>query len=190
MNYPARGFAQAPAAAPAAPPERPAGLLPKGIAPGALVQYYNDLASGMVVPEDMRLEDLQFRVQIDQNGNIVFNTQPILLVSRYNFAFRRVTGWVMDPDFAGPAPALVDFQIQEQGRNFDIFKRPVSMQSLLSRNGSGNIHEWDGVYIMVPGTTVEVIWTVDTVRWPALVGAARELGIQLLGDYVACAPSP
>jgi len=188
MNYPSRGFAQAPGVvAPAS--EQSRGLLPKGIAPGALAQYYNDLASGMIMPEDMRLEDLQFRVQIDPNGNIIFSTDPIMVVSRYNFAFRRVAGWVMDPDLAGAAPALVDFQIQEQGRNFNLFKRPVSMASLLSRNGSGNIHEWDGVYICVPGTTIDVLWTVDTTRWPALIGASRELGIQLLGDYVACAPS-
>lgn len=173
------------------PPEAalaPGAPAPVHVPPGALVQYYNDLASGLVVPEDMRLEDLQYRVQIDPAGNIVFDTPAIMLVSRYNFAFRRVTGWVMDPDLAGPAPALVNFQIHEQGRNFDVFKRPVSMQSLLSREGSGNIHEWDGVYICVPGTEVEVQWTVDTARWPALVGAAREFGIQLLGDYVACAP--
>lgn len=198
MNYPRYGFGQAPGAAapaplpapaPAAAPPQP-GLLPKGIAPGATVQYYNDLASGLLVPEDMRVEDLQFRVQIDPNGNIVFNTDPVELVSRYNFAFRRVTGWAMDPDLVGPAPPLVSFQIQEQGRDFNLFKRPVNMASLLSRNGSGNIHEWDGVYITVPGTSLAVLWTVDNARWPALVGASREFGIQLLGDYVACAPSP
>ena len=49
---------------------------------------------------------------------------------------------------------------------------------------------WDGVYICVPGTTLEALWTVDTNRWAALVVAAREFGIQLLGDYVACAPGP
>lgn len=158
------------------------------VPPGALVQYYADLASGVIVPEDMRLEDLQFRVQIDPLGQIVFQTDPIMLVSRYQFAFRRVMGFMMDPDLAGAAPSLVNFQVREEGRNFDIFKRPISMASLLGR--SKNIAEWDGVYISVPGTEMAVAWTVDTVRWPALVGATKEFGVQLLGDYVACAPSP
>lgn len=193
MNYPRNGFGQAGGAAgapgaPGVPPEEQPGLLPKGIAPGALVQYYNDLASGTLAPEDMRIEDLQYRVQIDPQGNIIFNTDPIELVSRYNFAFRRVTGWAMDPDLVGPAPPLVSFQIEESGRNFSLFKRPVNMASLLSRTGSGNIHEWDGIYETVPGTSLDVQWTVDTARWPLLVGAFREFGIQLLGDYVACAP--
>jgi hypothetical protein len=172
-----------PGAAAAAP--APGGVR---VPPGALAQYYGDLASGVVVPEDMRLEDLQFTVQISPTGNIVFSTDPIMLVSRYNFAFRRMVAWAQDPDLVGAAPSLVSFNIREQGRNFNVFKRPVNVQSLLSRTGSGNIHEWDGVYITVPGTELDVAWTVDTARWVALVNAAKEFGVQLLGDYVACAP--
>jgi len=156
------------------------------VPPGALIQYYSDLSSGLLPPEDMRIEDLQFRVRIDPTGAITFESQAVTLQARYNFAFRRVSGFIMDPDLAGAAPSLVNFQIQEQGRDFQIFKRPVSMQSLLSRSGSGNIAEWDGVYITVPGTNLAVEWTVDTARWPGLVGATREMGVQLLGDYVVC----
>lgn len=189
MNYPLRGFGAVPGAQTMTPGLQPAQAGPDaGIAvpPGALLQYYSDLSSGMLPPEDMRLEDLQFRVQIDPNGNIVSESPAVTLVSRYNFAFRRVSGFIMDPDLSGAAPSLVNFQIQEQGRNFSLFKRPVSMQSLLSRSGSGNIAEWDGVYITVPGTDLAVVWTVDTARWPVLVGATKELGVQLLGDYVVC----
>jgi hypothetical protein len=159
----------------------------QAIPPGALVQYYNDLASGVLAPEDMRIENLQFRVQIDPAGNIVSQTDAITLVSRYSFVFRRVVGFLMDPDFAGSAPALVNFQVRENGRNFEIFKRPVSMQAILPRAGS-NVMEWDGVYTTVPGTDIDVLWSVDTARWAALVGASKEFGVQLLGDYVACAP--
>jgi hypothetical protein len=157
------------------------------IPPGALVQYYNDLASGVLAPEDMRIEDLQFRVQIDPTGNIVTATDAITLVSRYSFVFRRVMGFMMDPDVAGASPSLVNFQVRENGRNFDIFKRPVSMQPLLGRAGQ-NVMEWDGVYSTVPGTDISVEWTVDTQRWAALVGASKEFGVQLMGDYIACAP--
>lgn len=156
------------------------------VPPGALVQYYSDLASGVLVPEDMKIEDLQFRVRIDPSGNVTFESAPVMLISRYNFALRRVMGFVMDPAFAGAAAALVDFQIREAGRNFDVFKRPVNMQSLL--NNVSQPAEWDGVYITVPGTELEVNWTVDNARWPALVGASKEFGVQLLGDYVACSP--
>ena len=156
------------------------------VPPGALMQYYSDLSSGLIPPEDMRLEDLQFRVRINPQGQITFQSDKTTLVSRYNFAFRRVTGFIMDPDLAGAAPSLVNFQIKEQGRDFALFKRPVSMQSLLSRSGSGNTAEWDGVYITVPGTDLAVEWTIDTQRWPALVGATKEMGVQLLGDYVVC----
>ena len=74
-------------------------------------------------------EDLQFRVRIDPAGDITFQTNAVTLQSRYNFAFRRVSGFIMDPDLAGAAPALVNFQIQEQGRDFTVFKRPASMAS-------------------------------------------------------------
>ena len=167
-------------------PQGAAGRQNLRVPPGALLQYYADLSSGLLAPEDMRVEDLQFRVRIDPTGAITFQSQAVTLQARYNFAFRRVSGFIMDPDLAGAAPSLVNFQIQEQGRDFQIFKRPVSMQSLLSRSGSGNIAEWDGVYITVPGTDLAVEWTVDTARWPALVGATKEMGVQILGDYVVC----
>jgi len=198
MNMPAT---QAPAATPQAPmtleqfqrlfqslsPEQQAMVMGKQrIPPGAVVQYYNDIASGVLAPEDMRIEDLQYRVQIDPAGNVVAQTDAISLVSRYMFVFRRVSGFILDPDLAGAAPALVSFQVRENGRNFEIFKRPVNMQSLLSRTGA--VVEWDGIYTTVPGTDISVEWTIDTARWPALVGTTKELGVQLLGDYIACAP--
>ncbi len=156
------------------------------VPPGALASYYGDLSSGLIVPENMRIEDLTFRVIINPLGQIVAETQKITLISRYNFVFRRAIGWIMDPDLAGPAPSLVSFNVQEQGRNFDVFKRPVPMQSLVSRSGAGNLAEWDGVYITVPGTDLAVNWTVDSQRWPGLVGATKEFGVQLIGDYVVC----
>ncbi len=155
------------------------------VPPGALVSYYSDLSSGLLAPEDMRIEDLQFRVLIDPAGNVVSQSQPATLISRYNFAFRRAVGFMMNPDIAGSAPMLVNFNIREQGRDFTVFKRPVSMQSVLGTSG-GLQSEWDGVYITVPGTDLAVDWTIDTQRWPGLVGATREMGVQLLGDYVVC----
>lgn len=170
------------------PPEAVKQLLgSQPIPPGGMVQYYNDMAGGVIAPEDMRIEDLQYRVQIDPAGNILFSTPAITLVSRYMFGFRRVMGFILDPDLAGFAPGLVNFQVRENGRNFEIFKRPVSMQPMLGRAGA-NVMEWDGIYITIPGTDISVEWTVDTARWAALVGTTKELGVQLLGDYAACAP--
>ncbi len=156
------------------------------VPPGSLIQYYSDLASGLLPPDNMRLEDLSFRVRIDPDGEIQFESPAVTVLSRYNFAFRRAAGWGMDPDLQGAAPALVSFQIKEQGRDFRVFKKPVPMASLQNRSGSGNTVEWDGVYICVPGTDLEVEWTVDTSRWASLVGATREMGVQLVGDYVIC----
>lgn len=156
------------------------------VPPGALVQYYGDLASGAIAPEDFRIENLQFRVQIDPAGNVTFESDSVSLISRYNFAFRRIVGFAMDPEFAGMAPYLVGVQVREEGRNFEIFKRPINMASLL-RSAEG-VAVWDGVYITVPGTDLSVVWSVDTQRWAALVGASKEFGVQLLGDYAACSP--
>lgn len=155
------------------------------VPPGALVQYYGDLSSGVLAPEDMRLETLQYRVQIAPNGTTNSESQSVTLVSRYNFAIRRVIGFSMDPFFAGAAPALVDFNIQEDGRNFTVFKTDMSMASIANGNSSP-VAEWDGVYITVPGTQLSVVWSIDTQRWASLVGATKEFGVQILGDLVVC----
>lgn len=155
------------------------------VPPGALVQYYGDLSSGELPPEDMRVESLQYRVQIAPDGSINSESESVMLVSRYNFAFRRVIGSLLDPDFAGAAPGLVDFNIQEDGRNFKVFKTDMSMSALVNCSGSGNIAEWDGVYITVPGTQLSVTWSVDS-RWATLVGATKEFVVTLIGDLVVC----
>lgn len=152
------------------------------IPPGGLLSYYSDLSSGMLPPEDMRIEDLQYRVQIDPAGQIAFESPKITIVSRYNFAFRRVMGFFMDPALQGAGPALVNFNVREDGRNFSVYKKPVSMASFQNDNGTA---EWDGVYITVPGTDISVEWTIDN-RWAGLIGATKEMGVQLLGDYVVC----
>ncbi len=157
------------------------------VPPGALVQYYSDLASGVIVPEDMRIENIEFRVQIDPSGNIVAQTPSMMLVSRYNFVLRRIMGFMMDPQVAGAAPSLLNVNLKEDGRNFTVFKKPMSMASLIQM-GSNSDAAWDGVYITVPGTQLEAQWFVDAARWAALVGTTKEIGIQVLGDYVACTP--
>lgn len=157
------------------------------VPPGALVQYYADLSSGVLPPEDMRIESIQFRVTVNPLGQITFQSQAVQVISRYNFAFRRIMGFALDPAASGAAPALISFNVLEQGRNFSVFKTPMNLQALMSTSGSGNLAEWDGVYITVPGTQIEVAWTIDT-RWAALVGATREFGVQLMGDLVVCRP--
>jgi hypothetical protein len=155
------------------------------VPPGALVQYYGDLSSGVLAPEDMRMESLQYRVQIAPNGATNSESQSVQLVSRYNFAIRRIIGFSLDPFFAGAAPGLVDFNIQEDGRNFTVFKTDMSMAAIANGNSSP-VAEWDGVYITVPGTQLSVIWSIDTQRWASLVGATKEFGVQIMGDLVVC----
>jgi hypothetical protein len=155
------------------------------VPPGALVQYYGDLSSGVLAPEDMRMEALQYRVQIAPDGSVTSESQSVMLVSRYNFAIRRIIGFNMDPMFSGAAPSLVDFNIQEDGRNFTVFKTDMSMAALVN-GGNCTVAEWDGVYITVPGTQLSVVWSIDTQRWASLVGATKEFGIEILGDLVVC----
>lgn len=158
------------------------------IPPGALLEYYSDLASGAIAPENMRIEDLRFEVRIDPAGNITAATDPIQVISRYNYVFRRINAFALNPAFTGAGPGLVTLQVQEAGRNFPIFKTPIKFGSLMSTNGAGNPAVWDGIYIAVPGTQLEVIWTVDP-RWAALVGTTQEYGVQLTGDNIVCSPS-
>lgn len=153
---------------------------------GPLLGYYSDLASGYLYPERARIESLQFRVRVDPAGSITFQTPAIQVVSNYNFVLRRIVGWAMNPAALGNAPALLNFNLREQGRSFDVFKTNVSFASIMSTSGAGNLGEFDGAYICVPGTQLEVTWQVDTSRWPALVGAQREVGLQLVGDLVSC----
>lgn len=153
---------------------------------GPLRAYYGDLASGRIPPENMRIENLEYRVRIDPTGAVQQSTAAVQVISQYNFALRRVTGFALNPQGLGSAPGLIGFNIREEGRNFTVFKKPVSMASILATSGAGNLAEWDGVYICVPGTQIVVDWTIDTQRWPILVGATREVGVQLIGDYVIC----
>lgn len=155
------------------------------VPPGSLVQYYSDLSSGMLPPENMRFESLQYRVRIDPTGLVTFQTPDIQIVSSYNLAIRRVYVGMMQPLLAGAAPALVNFNIREQGRNFDIFKVPASLACGVNNNGP-NLFEWDGVYICVPGTQLGVNFTIDRPRWQSLVAAQKEFIVQVVGDYVIC----
>lgn len=154
--------------------------------PGPLRAYYNDLASGMLPPENMRIENLEYRVRIDPAGEIQQSTQAVQIISQYNFALRRIAGFAMNPSGLGNAGGLISFNVQEQGRSFFVFKKPISFGSVIATSGAGNLAEWDGTYVCVPGTQLEVTWTIDTPRWAALVGATREVGVQLIGDYVIC----
>jgi hypothetical protein len=159
-------------------------IQPAEIPPGEILTYYGDLASGAIRPEDVRIEALTFRAVIDQNGQIQFQSPKITVVSRYNFAFRGVWGQIVNAPVAGAAAGLVRFQVREQGRSFDVFKQPVSFGAVVE-----NPYHWDGVYITVPGTDLEVSWTVDTALWTNLVGQTRIVEVVLVGDYIACAPT-
>lgn len=153
---------------------------------GPLRGYYGDLSSGDIVPENMRVEDLTYQVTIDPAGQITAFSATIQIVSQYNFALRRIIGWQQNPQLMGAAPSLVKFNVKDEGRAFEVFKRPVSMASISAVGGAGNIAEFDGVFIMIPGAQVAVDWSVDVANWAALVGTTKTMGVQLVGDYVIC----
>lgn len=165
-------------------------LNPAMIPPGELLQYYGDLASGALRPEDVRFEALTFRVTINAAGVIVQQTpanSTVQIVSRYNLALETVRASIMNPELAGAAPALVTFNMREQGRNIDVFKAPVDFAALV--NNSANPLSWRGTYITIPGTQFEVAWFVDAVQWANLVGGTRTLKLTVTGSYIACSPT-
>lgn len=160
-------------------------ITPPMIPPGEKLTFYGDLASGAIRPEDIRIEALTFQAVISAAGQVVQQTSKITVVSRYNFAFDAVYGKVVNsPALVDAAPGLVRFNVREQGRNFDIFKQPVSFGAVLE-----NEYRWDGIYICIPGTDLEVTWSVDTALWVALVGTSRIVEVSLLGSNVACGPT-
>lgn len=144
---------------------------------GPMMGLYSDYASGLLFPERTRIESLQFRARIDPAGSITFSTPAVQIVSNQAFALRKIVGFGMNQDSLGNAPMLIDFNLMESGRSFTVFKRNISFASVLQHPA-----EWDGAYISVPGTALEVNWAIDTSRWGPLVGASREVGIQLLGE--------
>lgn len=154
--------------------------------PGPIVGYYADLSSGVLAPENMRIEDLTYRVKINPAGEIIAQTGSIQIISQYNFALRRLLAWNMNPAVMGNAPGLVSFNVKEEGRNYSVFKNPISMASVSAVGGAGNPAEFDGTYIAIPGTQLSVEWTVNTQLWGSLVGTTKEMGVQLIGDYVIC----
>lgn len=156
-------------------------LTPSDIPPGALLTYYGDLASGVVRPEDIRIEDLTFRATIDASGVVVAQTSKITVVSRYTFVIRRIYAQIVNPLLAGSAAGLIKFNLREQGRSFDVFKNPQSFAAALE---NPIVH--DGAYLCVPGTDLEATWVIDVALWTALVGASKVVEITVSGDYIAC----
>ena len=153
---------------------------------GPIRAYYADLTSGEIRPEDVRIESLPYRVEINALGEILTNTDAVSIISRYNFVLRKIYAWGMNPADLGFAPGLTRFNAREQGRSMDIFKMPQFIASYLGTSGPCTPHEWDGCWITVPGTQLEVNWTIDSLVWPAMVGAYRMFGVDLVGDYVNC----
>lgn len=163
---------------------------PKGnaqaIPPGALLTYYADIASGAIRPEDVRFEALTFKLIVDATGTPVFTSEKVTIIARYNFALRRIYASVFNPEFAGAAPGFMNFNVLEQARNFNIFKRPVCLAAVTQ--GSTEPFAWDGVYITVPGTDLEVSWSIDSALYASLVGTTKQACVVLSGDYIACGP--
>jgi hypothetical protein len=165
-------------------------ITPGQIPPGDLLTYFGDLASGVLRPEDVRIESLSFSATIGPTGAILSQDPgngTVQVISRYNLAIETIRGSVVNPTLAGAAPGLVRFNLREQGRNFDVFKQPVDFASLVEC--SANPMEWRGVYICIPGTQLEVSWFVNGALWATLVGATRRLTVTIGGSYIACAPT-
>jgi hypothetical protein len=162
-------------------------LTPDMIPPGAILTYYGDIASGAIRPEDVRIEALTYRLIVNPQGQSAFETPKITIISRYSLAIRRVYGVVANPEFSGIAPALIRFNLREQGREFNVFKNPVTL-SVIGPGGATIPFTWDGVYITVPGTDLETAWTIDAVLWAALVGTTKIAEVVVTGDYIACGP--
>lgn len=166
------------------------GIKPAEIPPGDLLTYYGDLSSGALRPEDVRFEELTFRATIGPTGQILSQDPSIgsvQIISRYNLAIETIRASILNPDLAGAAPGLVEFNLREQGRNFDVFKKAVDFGTLVE--SCANPMEWRGVYICIPGTQLEVSWFVNQALWTALVGAVRQLKITVGGSYIACSPT-
>lgn len=164
---------------------------PKGdaraIPPGAILTYYADIASGAIRPEDVRFDALTFDLVVDATGTQVFASDKVTVIARYNFAIRRMYGAVLNPEFAGPAAGFIRFNVLEQARNFNIFKRPLTLAAI-TPGGSTEPYVWDGVYITVPGTDLEVSWSIDSALFATLVGATKRAQVVIVGDYIACGP--
>lgn len=164
---------------------------PKGnaqaIPPGAVLTYYADIASGAIRPEDVRFEALTFKLIVDGTGTPVFTSDKVTVIARYSLAIRRMYAAVFNPEFAGPAAGFINFNVLEQARNFSIFKRPVCLAAVTT-GGSTEPFAWDGVYITVPGTDLEVSWSIDSALYASLVGTTKQACVVISGDYIACGP--
>lgn len=159
------------------------------IPPGELLTYVGDIASGALAPEDIRLETISFTAVIGPNGQLLSQSPDngtVQIASRYNFVIEEIHGSIENPRLAGAAASLVKFNLEEQGRNFTIFKRPVDFATLVE--SSGQPYRYRGTYICVPGTQFQILWFVDP-AWPALVGGQRRVTVSVTGTYIACEPT-
>ena len=150
---------------------------------GPIRAYYADLTSGQVYPESMRIESLPFRARVDATGQIQDQTQAQQVNSQFNLVIRDVIAW-MQPEPVGLAGSLARFNIMDQGRGFTVFKVNQFIASYFG--ASQGSHSWDGCFVTVPGSQLEVSWTIDTINWPNQVGVNKHMGVDVVGDYVNC----
>jgi hypothetical protein len=161
-------------------------IRPDQIPPGPILQYYGDIASGAIKPEDVKIEALTYFATIGPTGLVVSSSDKITVNSRMNFAIREIRATVMNAELAGAAPDLITFQVKEQGRNFEVFKKPIDFAAAANPKVP---YRWDGVYICVPGTDLACEWTVDSALWAIFVGVSKRVKITISGDYIACGPT-
>lgn len=130
--------------------------------------------------EISRIDSLSYVASVTAGGVI---TQPTTVrnMSEYAAEIYAIIGWEQTPGTDPGARTEIDFNIREQGRNFDLFNNNIRMASFVDTSGRGII-EWPrGGYVINAGADVQCRFTIPTVAsYAAAASITKNYGVTVL----------
>jgi len=149
---------------------------------GPIAEYLKDITK--LPPEIVRPEQYRFRIRIQAQAQTFVSTAD-RIDAEYVFALRRIKGSVSNPTVNAPDLHRMEFNIVDQGRGRGgIFRNPINMSTLAGTSGPGHDMIWDSFYAFVPGSDINVDFTVLGALTDFIQGGDITFFVSLTGDLV------
>ena len=121
-----------------------------GLTHGPVSGYLID--AGLIAPSEAQIEAIEFHVDVDPDGSIAAQSESVRISPGFSFLFSSM--------YAGRSIAstgeaelilrsklhLVSFNVQNEGRNKAVFRRPIPMNILGCPSGPAHEMEWHSIF--------------------------------------------